>query len=249
MKRGVGGDGKKLDTARVPETGCEDRVQAVVFDLDGVLLESEQVWAEAKRELTEQRGGSWKPAAEHEMLGMSSPEWSRYMHDELGLKMDQDQISPAVVALMAERYRKQLPLIPGADDALRRLSARWPLGLASASNREIIDLVVDLAGWGSLFQVTCSAEEVTHGKPAPDVYLEVVRRLGMRPDLCVAVEDSAAGIQSAAAAGLGVIAIPNRSYPPGPSSLALADVVLGAISMLDTEQVLEAAQHHRRASR
>ena len=225
------------------EDGGEDGVEAVVFDLDGVLLESEQVWAAAKRELTERCGGSWKSAAEHEMLGMSSPEWSRYMREELGLRMSQDQISSAVVELMVGRYREQLPLIAGADGAVRRLAARWPLGLASASNREIIDLVMELAGWAGLFEVTVSAEEVEHGKPEPDVYLEAVRRLGGRADLCVAVEDSSAGIRSAGAAGLGVIAIPNRSYPPGPSSLALAAVVLESIFALDEKQVVRAKGH------
>ena len=226
-------------------TGGEGAVEAVVFDLDGILLESEQVWAAAKRELTERCGGSWKPAAEHEMLGMSSPEWSRYMREELGLAMSQDQISSAVVELMVDKYRDQLPSIPGADGAVRRLSARWALGLASASNREIIDLVMELAGWGALFEVTVSAEEVGRGKPAPDVYLEAVRRLGRRPHRCVAVEDSSAGIRSAGAAGLAVVAIPNRTYPPGPSSLALADVVVESIFVLDEEQILRAGDRTR----
>jgi HAD superfamily hydrolase (TIGR01509 family) len=220
-----------------------DGVVAVVFDLDGVLLESEQVRAAAKRELTEQRGGAWTSAAEHEMLGMSSPEWSRYMREQLGVRIKQDQISPAVVELMVHRYREQLPLIPGADGAVRRLAARWPLGLASSSNREIIDLVMELAGWEGLFEVTVSAEEVDQGKPQPAVYLEAVRRLGGPADLCVAVEDSSAGIRSASAAGLGVIAIPNRSYPPGAPSLALADVVLASISVLDVAQVFRAKAH------
>jgi HAD superfamily hydrolase (TIGR01509 family) len=226
------------------QAGGEDALEAVVFDLDGVLLESEQVWAAAKRELTEQCGGSWKSAAEHQMLGMSSPEWSSYMQAELGLRMSQDQISSAVVELMMRRYREQLPLIPGADGAVRRLAACWALALASASNREIIDLVLELAGWGDLFAVTVSAEEVDHGKPEPDVYLEAVHRLGSPADICVAVEDSSAGIRSASAAGLGVIAIPNRSYPPDSRSLALADVVLESISELDAERARRAAVLH-----
>ncbi len=214
------------------------KVAAVVFDLDGVLLESEQVWAAVKRELTEQCGGSWKPAAEHEMLGMSSPEWSRYMHDELGLRMAEDEISPAVVERMVARYRRRLPLIDGADGAVRRLAACWPLGLASASNREIIDVVLELGGWEELFAVTVSAEEVAHGKPEPDVYLEAVRRLGVLGERCVAIEDSSAGIRSASAAKLGVIAIPNPAFAPGSSALALAGVVLDSISGLDPAQVL-----------
>lgn len=227
--------------AKAARRAGENRVQAVVFDLDGVLVESEQVWAAAKRELIERRGGTWTAAADHEMLGMSSPEWSRYMREQLGLEMGEDEISAAVVELMAARYRSRLPLIEGADGAVRGLAARWPLGLASASNRQIIDLVLELAGWKALFAVTVSAEEVDHGKPSPDVYLEAVDRLGAPAEHCIAIEDSDAGIRAAGAAGLGVIAIPNRAFPPGPSALALADTVLDSISGLDGEQVLLAA--------
>jgi HAD superfamily hydrolase (TIGR01509 family) len=163
------------------------------------------------------------------------------MHEQLGLKMEPDAISAAVVELMAARYRDRLPLIEGAEEAVRRLSARWPLGLASASNRAIIDLVMQLAGWVDLFAVTVSAEEVDHGKPQPDVYLEAVRRLGEAAGQCVAIEDSSAGIRSASAAGLGVVAIPNRAFPPDSRALGLADAVLESISELGAEQILQAA--------
>jgi HAD superfamily hydrolase (TIGR01509 family) len=215
-------------------------VVAVVFDLDGVLLESEQVWSQAKRELVAERGGSWQAAAEEEMLGMSSPEWSRYMREQLNLEMPLQEISPAVVELMLDRYRRELPLIAGADAAVRRLARAWPLGMASASNREVIDAVIELGGWQSLFRVTVSAEEVPRGKPAPDVYLEAVRRLDGKPAGCVAIEDSAVGIAAAHAAGLGVVAIPNRVFPPEPAALALADVVLGSIAELDGATVARA---------
>ena len=214
---------------------------AVVFDLDGLLLESEQVWSAAKKELTRERGGTWKESAERAMLGMSSPEWSRYMHDELGVPLEPDAISAEVVRLLAEHYRRDLPLLPGADGAVRRLAERWPLGLASSSNREIIDLVLDLTGWTELFAVTVSSEEVARGKPAPDVYLEAVRRLGVAPERSVAIEDSRAGILSALAAGLAVVAIPNRAYPPEPEVLEQAQVVLGTLEELDPDAVLRAA--------
>jgi HAD superfamily hydrolase (TIGR01509 family) len=216
-------------------------VAAVAFDLDGVLLESEQVWLAAKRELTERAGGSWLARAEREMLGMSSPEWSNYMRGQLSVPMEPQEISQAVLSLVLERYARGLPLIPGADRAVRELAARWPLALASSSNREAIDLVLRLAGWRESFVATVSSEEVTRGKPAPDVYLETVRRLGTRPEECVAVEDSTAGICSAAHAGMAVIAIPNRAFPPAPSALARAALVLADITALDADAVERAA--------
>jgi HAD superfamily hydrolase (TIGR01509 family) len=212
---------------------------AVIFDLDGLLLESEQVWNAAKRRLTEERGGRWKEAAEHEMLGMSSPEWSRYMRDELAVPLDPESISAEVVRLLAELYRRELPLIDGADRAVRELAARWPLGLASSSNREIIDLVLEQTGWAELFRTTVSSEEVARGKPAPDVYVEAARRLAVAPARCAAIEDSSAGIRSAHAAGAALVAIPNRAYPPEREALELADVVLDSLAELDAGVVAE----------
>jgi HAD superfamily hydrolase (TIGR01509 family) len=209
------------------------RLSAVIFDLDGVLLESEQVWYAAKRELTLEHGGVWSEAAEHDMLGMSSTEWSRYMRDQLRVAIEASEISAAVVQLVAKRYREKLPLIDGADAAVRALAARFPLGLASSSDRQIIDLVFKLTGWAALFSVTVSSEEVAHGKPAPDVYLEAVRRLEVTAGSRAAIEDSGAGISSALAAGLTVVAIPNRAYPPDPEILRQADIVLDSLAQLE----------------
>jgi HAD superfamily hydrolase (TIGR01509 family) len=209
-------------------------IDAVIFDLDGLLLESEQVWNAAKERLVRERGGTWKDEAERAMMGMSSPEWSRYMHDELELEdLAPEEISAAVVELLAEEYERELPLLPGADAAVRRLAASRPLGLASSSNREIIDLALRTAGWTDLFAVTVSSEEVARGKPSPDVYLKAARRLGVAPERCAAIEDSAAGIRSASAAGMRVVAIPNEAYPPDDEALGLAAVVLESLDQLE----------------
>ena len=208
--------------------------KAVVFDLDGVLLESEQVWNEAKRELVEERGGRWSEGAPRDMMGMSSPEWSAYLRDELGVDMDTAAISDDVVARLEAIYRERLPWIEGAREAVERTAAALPIGLASSSNREIIDLFLDLSGLRELFDVTVSSEEVERGKPAPDVYLEAVRQLGVRPEDSVAVEDSENGIKAAKAAGMRVIALPNPEYPPGPDALDLADAVIGSPAELSS---------------
>jgi HAD superfamily hydrolase (TIGR01509 family) len=207
-------------------------VSAVIFDLDGTLIESEQVWSVVKRDLSLERGGRWSEAAETDMLGMSSPEWTRYMRDELGLAMELSAISDAVAQMLADRYRAELPLIPGADEAVRALADRFPMGLASSSNRGTIDLVIELAGWTDLFSVTTSSEEVPAGKPAPDVYLETAGRLGIPVASSVAIEDAGVGILSAHAAGLAVVAIPNRAYPPDAEALSRAEVVLESIWQL-----------------
>jgi HAD superfamily hydrolase (TIGR01509 family) len=211
--------------------------EAVIFDLDGVLVESEQVWAEAKREVTVKLGGTWTDAAVQDMLGMSSHEWSHYMSEQLGIALAPAAISQQVVADVEARYRANLPVIEGADQAVHRLAAHWQLGLASSSNREVIELVLSLTGWSTQFAVTVSSDEVPRGKPAPDVYLEAARRLGATPALCVAVEDSGAGIRSSKAAGLCTIAIPNRAFPPEPEILSQAEIVLGSISELDVAAV------------
>ena len=205
--------------------------EAVVFDLDGVLLESEQVWDEVREQLTSERGGRWHEKAQREMMGMSSIEWSRYMHDTLGLPEPPEEISAEVVRRLQDRYRRQLPLLHGAREAVERLAARWPLGLASSSNRELIDLVLDVSGLARFFRVTVSSEEVPRGKPAPDVYLEAARRLDVAPESCTAVEDSSNGIRSAKAAGMRCVAVPNRHYPPG-DAVAEADAVVGSLEEL-----------------
>ena len=215
--------------------------EAVVFDLDGLLLDSEQVWDEVREALVRERGGRWHERAQADMMGMSSGEWSRYMHEELGVPDPPEEINRLVVERMLERYREQLPLIDGAVGAVRRLAERWPLGLASSSNRPVIDTALELMGVADLFRTTVSSEEVGRGKPAPDVYLEAARRLGVRPQDVAAIEDSASGIRSAKAAGMRVIAIPNPHFPPPDDVLAQADVVLGSLDELTADAVESAS--------
>jgi HAD superfamily hydrolase (TIGR01509 family) len=205
-------------------------IAAVIFDLDGVLVDSESVWDSVREELTIESGGRWHDRAQRDMMGMSSLEWSRYMHDELGVPMAPEDISRVVVDRLAERYRRDLPLLPGAIETVHTLADRWPLGLASSSNRPVIDLVLQLAELGPCFRVSVSSEEVERGKPAPDVYLEAARRLEVDATSCAAIEDSTNGIRSARAAGMFVAAIPRLDFPPAPDALELADVALGSLA-------------------
>ena len=212
--------------------------RAVIFDLDGLLIDSESAWAQVRREFVLEHGGRWYDHTQRDMMGMSSVEWSRYIRDELGVDLAPPDISAEVVRRLAVLYRERLPLLPGAREAVERLAARWPLALASSSNRELIDLVLATAELAGYFEATVSSEEVAHGKPAPDVYLEAARRLDTDPSGCAAIEDSHNGILSAVAAGMRVVAIPNREFPPGEDALARADRVLHSVAEL-TPDVLE----------
>ena len=212
-------------------------IEAVVFDLDGVIVDSEHVWDAVRQELAEERGGTWQDQASRDMMGMSSPEWSRYMHDVIGLSEPPEEINAEVVRRLEALYREEIPLLPGAVEAVQALAARWPLGLASSSNRELIDLVLETSGLDRWFKATVSSEEVPRGKPAPDVYLEAASRLGVDSRRCAAVEDSENGIRSAKDAGMRVIAIPNPQYPPADEALALANVVLQSTAALAPEVV------------
>ena len=207
-------------------------IDAVVFDLDGVLIQSEEVWDDVRERFVRERGGRYDAEIQRAMMGMSSPEWSRYLHEHAGVPDEPDAINAEVVRRLLSAYHDRLPLIPGALDAVRRLADRFPLGIASSSNRELIDAVLEAAGLAPLFAATVSSEEVAHGKPEPDVYLEAARRLGVAPERCAAVEDSHGGIRAAKNAGMRVVAIPNPSYPPDDEALALADVIIGSLDEL-----------------
>jgi len=207
-------------------------IEAVVFDLDGVLIDSEPVWERVRRGLVAERGGHWAPDAQRRLMGMSTPEWARYLSEDLGVGLPPDQVAAEVTARMAASYRERIPFLPGAAEAVRRLAARWPLGLASSAPAVLIETVLKTAGLRDRFQVTMSTEQVPRGKPAPDIYLAVTARLGVAPADCAAVEDSSNGLRSAAAAGLRVIAIPHPRYPPDPDALAATALVLPTLAEL-----------------
>ena len=212
-------------------------VEAVVFDLDGVLLDSEQAWDDARRDLAAEHGRPWSETATRDMMGMSSREWPLYVRDALGVPLGADEINADIVRRVLERYRAELPLLPGAREAVARIADRWPIALASSSNREVIDEVLGAMGVADRFAVTVSSEEVGRGKPAPDVYLEAARRLGADPAAAVAVEDSENGIRSAYAAGLRVLAVPNPHFPPAAEAVALAETVLPDLGALTPDAV------------
>ena len=207
-------------------------IEAVVFDLDGVLIDSEPVWEEVRRSVVASHGGHWDAGAQDRLMGMSTGEWSRYLSSDLGVGLSPPEVAGTVIAAMAARYRDHLPLMPGAVDAVTRLAGRWPLGLASSAPRSLIETVLDAASLRPFFKAVLSTEEVARGKPAPDVYLSVAALLRTPPAECAAVEDSSNGLRSATAAGCAVIAVPHPKYPPAPDALAAARLVLPGLDGL-----------------
>jgi HAD superfamily hydrolase (TIGR01509 family) len=221
--------------------GRSESVQAVVFDLDGVLVDSETLWDTIRRNLAEDAGRPWPADATRAMQGMSTPEWSGYLAQSVGVPGRPEDLARTVISRMADRYRTALPLIHGATEAVNRLAEQWPLALASSSPKSLIATVLDASGLASSFAATVSTEEVAAGKPAPDVYLAAAARLGVAPKSAVAVEDSSNGLRAAAAAGLPVIAIPHAAFPPADDALALAAVTLSDLGQLTATTVRAAA--------
>ncbi|MFC0507663.1 HAD family hydrolase [Micromonospora costi] len=212
-------------------------VDAVIFDLDGVIVDSEPVWEEVRRAYVATHGGTWQPDSQRRLMGMSTGEWARYLSDELGVARTPEQVATEVVDEMTRRYAARVPLIDDADQVVRRVAARWPLGLASSSPTRLIAATLAATGLTDTFRATLSTEETARGKPAPDVYLAVAERLGVDPTRCAAVEDSSNGVRSAAAAGMRVVAIPHGSYPLDEDATQLAAVTLGSVHELTPEVV------------
>ena len=212
-------------------------IEAVVFDLDGVIIDTEEVWEDVRRGYVAEFGRSFRPDSQDRMMGMSTGEWSRHLAEDVGVPRTPEQVAADVLGRMAERYRSALPLIPGSVEAVRRLGERYTLALASSSARLLIDQVLATAGLTGEFQVTLSTEEVQRGKPYPDVYLTAAEKLGLAPAVCAAVEDSSNGLRSAGAAGLAVIAVPHGVYPPAPDALALASLVVSDLRELTVEAI------------
>ena len=207
-------------------------IDAVVFDLDGVLVDSEPTWHEVRERFVLAHGGRYPDGSAEAMQGMATAEWSRHLVDELGVALAPEKVAQQVIDGMADAYARRLPLLPGAVAAVRRLAERWPLAVASSSPAGLIATVLEAAGVADAFAATLSTEDVGAGKPAPDVYLAVADRLGVRPARCAAVEDSTNGLRSALAAGMRVIAVPTASYPPAPDVLAQAHAVLASLDDL-----------------
>ncbi|MCI0584044.1 MAG: HAD family phosphatase [Chloroflexi bacterium] len=207
---------------------------AVIFDLDGVIVDSEIWWHEERAAWAAARGLAWTEADTRALMGANTAGWARIMRERLGLvEADESAIGDSIVARVAERYAGGAPVIDGAVGTVRRIAARWPVAIASSAHRRVIDAALEATGLRETIAVVVSSDEVAHGKPAPDVYLEAARRLGVAPAACLVIEDSINGLRAGKAAGMTTILVPNASVPPAPGAEAIADLVLERLSDLD----------------
>ncbi len=199
-----------------------------------MLVDSEIWWDEIRAEFAAHQGRGWTLEDRAAVMGANSSAWARIMRERLGLPMGEHEIERTIVGAMVERYRREgATVIDGAVDAVRRIAAEMPVALASSAHRAVIDAALAATGLGEAFTVVVSSDEVAHGKPAPDVYLEAARRLDLDPPDCLVVEDSLNGVRAAKAAGMTVVLVPNSSIPPPPGARELADLVLPRLADLD----------------
>ncbi len=212
-------------------------IQAVIFDMDGVLIDSEMVWHQVRRDFVVSHGGAWSEEDQKAVMGANSREWAEYIRNDCNVALPPAQIYADVVSRLREAYLDRLPLYEGAREVVEALALDYALGVASSSPLELVEFVLESAGLRERFQALVSSDEVDRAKPAPDVYIEACRRLGSRPECTAAVEDSANGIRAAVGAGLATIAIPNRAFPPPSSVVGSARLVLGSIRELQPETI------------
>ncbi len=214
-------------------------VEVIIFDMDGLLVDSEPCWHDARSNLFREIGLEWTQANDEHTMGVSTGEWADYMVSLSGGRFNRQQVINEVLARMEARYRRDIPFAPGAREIIDRLAPLYPMAIASGSHPRLLRAILDATGWEAVFDQIVSGDEVAHGKPAPDIYLETARRLDVPPAKCAVFEDAAFGIQAARAAGMHVIAVPNRHLPPPAEVLATAGVVLDSLEDFHLEQLKE----------
>ena len=212
-------------------------IRAVIFDMDGLLVDSEPVWDAARKWMADRAGKPWSRLDHDAVMGVSTDEWADYMIERLELTMSREDVIDAIVGHMAEMYRRGVPYFPGAVELVAQAATSYRTGLASGSHPALIDIVTADAPMAGKFEIIVPADEVGAGKPAPDVYLEAARRLGVQPANCVCLEDSGNGILSGAAAGMKVIAVPDPRFAPAAEKLERADLVVGSLAEVTLERI------------
>ncbi|MEU8412404.1 HAD family hydrolase [Amycolatopsis japonica] len=198
-------------------------MEAVIFDLDGVLVDSEKMWDEVRRAVVHEFHGTWREESTRAMQGMSTPEWAAYLAHDLGVQLRPSDVAQLVIDRMARRYAEKPPIIPGAPGVVREVAKHWPVAIASSSPPLLIKAFLDITRLP--VPTAVSSEQVGAGKPAPDVYLKAAELLGAEPKNCAAVEDTTNGLRAALAAGMTVYAVPNPHFPPDPAVLEQTTVV------------------------
>jgi beta-phosphoglucomutase-like phosphatase (HAD superfamily) len=208
-------------------------IEAVLFDLDGVLVDTEPWWHEVRVAWAAARGHTWSEEDSRRCMGCSSREWSEVMRERAAVTDTPSAIQQAIVDALVARYASEpVPIVAGAPAAVAAIAARVPVAIASGAHRDVIRAALASAGLRSVFSTVVPADDVARGKPAPDVYLEAARRLRVAPERCLVIEDSRNGVLAGRAAGMRVVLVPNASVPPGPGVAEMADAVLERLADL-----------------
>ena len=219
-------------------------VSAVIFDLDGVLVDSEIWWHEERVDWARMRGLTWTHEDSSHVMGANSRGWARIMRERMGLPPTEEAaIEDDIVNRVVRRYVDGAPEIDGATVTVRAIAEHWPVAIASSAHHAVIDAALQATGLAGAIPIVVSSDDVEHGKPAPDVYLETARQLGVTPETCLVVEDSLNGVRAARAAGMIVVLVPNESIPPAPGAAELADFVLARLVDLDPASVTRRRTH------
>ena len=212
-------------------------IKAVIFDMDGLLVDSEPVWDKARKAMADVAGKPWGTLDHDAVMGVSTEEWADYMIERLELAMSRQEVIDEVVGRMTDMYHQGVPFFPGAVELVETAAASFRTGLASGSHPALIEIVTSEGPLARRFEVIVAADEVGRGKPAPDVYLAAAERLGVEPAECVCLEDSGNGILSGVAAGMRVIAVPDPRFPPADEKLVRADLVVGSLTEVTAEAI------------
>lgn len=199
--------------------------QAVIFDLDGTLIETEPAWDGVRRGLAADAGLPWPEGGTQAMMGMSTPEWAHFLVETVGLPMSDEEAARVTIERMAAHHAAGVTVLPDAVESVMRMADRYRVAVASSSPRVLIDAAVSALGLSGVFEATVSTEEVERGKPAPDGFLRAAELLGVEPGWCLAIEDSTNGVLSALAAGMKVVTVPPAFHPPSSDVLARTTVL------------------------
>ena len=212
------------------------RFDAVLFDMDGVLVDSEPWWNDVRIAFATGLGLPWSHEDQAACMGGNSREWAEIMQARLGIDMDAAAIQDAVVEGVVGCYRANpAPIIGDAPAQVRRIAASWPVAIASSSHRDVINAAMEALGLRDVLGAVVSSDEVPLGKPEPFVYDHAAARLGVAPDRCLGVEDSRNGVRAGKAAGMVVVLVPNASVPPGGNARDLADAIVPSLADLDPD--------------
>ena len=229
--------------AYVVGEGAGRQLEVVIFDMDGVIVDTEPIWESVRAGFAAGLGLTWEFEDRRLVAGVNSREWAAILRDRLGTEMPEDEIQRAIVDAVVGRLRSDgPPSIDGAVGAVRALAGRYPSALASGAHPEVIAAVLDATGLADVFRAVISADEVERGKPQPDVFLEAARRLGVAPERCLVVEDSLFGVRDGRAAGMVAVLVPNPNAPDSETARAEADHVVERLDLVDPDRL-----GHRRA--